>query len=222
MITAIVVPVYNAVDMTRLFLRQVLPMYSDKDDVYVIVVDNNSSDGTHEFLRGVDGIHVISNGENRGYGAACNQGADYATKELFADLLIFINNDIRVSGDFVMMTRQWAAQFPADLMGARLIRHHTGWNTFGGETVRYLEGWYLAMTAELYAETGGFDELFSPCDYEDLDLSVYVEKLGHALRQIQVPVSHLGNRSGVLLPSRKKITEENRIKFANKWGLSHA
>ncbi|MCE9635484.1 MAG: glycosyltransferase family 2 protein [Planctomycetes bacterium] len=43
----------------------------------LVVVDNASSDGTADALRGAFGgrIDVIANADNRGFGAACNQGA---------------------------------------------------------------------------------------------------------------------------------------------------
>lgn len=59
------------------------------------VVDNASSDGSPDFLRvqGYDArVHLLVNAENRGFAAACNQGAALAESEH----LLFINPDCRI------------------------------------------------------------------------------------------------------------------------------
>lgn len=64
----------------------------------VIVIDNASSDGSAHGLRcsGVD-LRVIENGENRGFGAACNQGAAVARGEY----LLFLNPDTVLEADSI-------------------------------------------------------------------------------------------------------------------------
>jgi N-acetylglucosaminyl-diphospho-decaprenol L-rhamnosyltransferase len=62
----------------------------------VVVVDNASQDGS---ANGLDGIAIplslISNRENRGFAAACNQGAAGGS----ADYLLFLNPDVRLFHD---------------------------------------------------------------------------------------------------------------------------
>src|SRR4051812_45766920 len=58
----------------------------------VTVVDNASTDGSADGLACVAPLHVIRNAENRGFAAACNQGA--ARTE--ADFLLFLNPDTRL------------------------------------------------------------------------------------------------------------------------------
>jgi GT2 family glycosyltransferase len=62
----------------------------------VIVVDNGSNDRSAEGL-GVEGVplEVVFNGENRGFAAACNQGAARS----MADYLLFLNPDTELFGD---------------------------------------------------------------------------------------------------------------------------
>jgi N-acetylglucosaminyl-diphospho-decaprenol L-rhamnosyltransferase len=62
----------------------------------VVVVDNASSDGSVDDLHGNElPLSVIRNHENRGFGAACNQGAEGSE----ADYLLFLNPDARVAPD---------------------------------------------------------------------------------------------------------------------------
>lgn len=60
----------------------------------VLVIDNASSDGTADYLRGLDlpNLHLLLNDENIGFGRACNQGIAFA-QERGAHYVTFINND---------------------------------------------------------------------------------------------------------------------------------
>ena len=64
------------------------------DDVAarVTVIDNASTDGSSEGLEASMPLAVVRNADNRGFGAACNQGA--AGSE--ADFLLFLNPDTRL------------------------------------------------------------------------------------------------------------------------------
>src|SRR4051794_16613207 len=60
--------------------------------VEVTVVDNASGDGSADELSCVAPLKVVRNEENRGFAAACNQGAA-STR---ADFLLFLNPDTRL------------------------------------------------------------------------------------------------------------------------------
>ncbi len=63
----------------------------------IIVVDNNSSDGTEESLRGeFPGITVIQTGSNLGYTGGNNRGIEYAVAE-GADYILILNPDTVVA-----------------------------------------------------------------------------------------------------------------------------
>jgi N-acetylglucosaminyl-diphospho-decaprenol L-rhamnosyltransferase len=62
----------------------------------VTVVDNASSDGSLETLADLDlPLGIIRNTANRGFGAACNQGA----RDAVSDYLLFLNPDTRLTPD---------------------------------------------------------------------------------------------------------------------------
>ncbi|GJE29666.1 glycosyltransferase family 2 protein [Methylobacterium organophilum] len=85
----------------------------------VIVVDNASSDGSVDGLD-VPGLalSVIRNRENRGFAAACNQGAAAGR----AEAILFLNPDTMVAPDSLVRARAALFAEPATgVVGARLV-----------------------------------------------------------------------------------------------------
>lgn len=212
---SVITPVWNSSQHTARYLIQAYQAYRASKDVEFIIIDNGSTDNTFymlpEYLRKMDNLRVITNEENRGFPVACNQGARKAT----GDLLLFLNNDVTIFGDYVS---QLLAVMDDDILaGPELNEHNTGWNKFGELTIPYLAGWCLALTKATYEALGGFDERYTPCDYEDVDLCYGAVKAGLNLVRLELPIRHISG--GSAMPDRLAITERNRVRFAEKWGL---
>ncbi len=63
----------------------------------LVVVDNASTDDSLAILQGASDVRLIRNADNRGFGAACNQGALAAT----APWLLFLNPDCALTAGVV-------------------------------------------------------------------------------------------------------------------------
>jgi len=89
--------------------------------LHVIVVDNASTDGSaEELVVTAARLSVIRNAENRGFAAACNQGAAVG----HAPLLLFLNPDVRVAPDTIAQTVNFLAdptQTATGIVGVRLL-----------------------------------------------------------------------------------------------------
>ena len=85
----------------------------------VVVVDNASTDGTVEMFAGrFPGVEVIANPDNRGYGAAANQGV--AACGTFAVLIL--NSDARIASDSLDQLTDYLVAHPsAAVVGPRLV-----------------------------------------------------------------------------------------------------
>lgn len=218
MTISIITPVWNRGDLTFNFLNQNLHYLGDYEGAEWIIVDNGSNDGTSGVIKAFEkkeNVTIIRNDENIGFGAANNQAARLST----ADVFLFINNDVIVSGDYITPILDTLERIPAAIVGAELLNYDTGWNVFNGQRIDYIHGWCMAMTRETFELLGGFDERYTPGDYEDIDLSYSATKAGFALIALSLPLKHLSGQTGRQLPNRREITERHRKLFAEKWGF---
>jgi len=196
----IVIPVWNSWELTRACLATLRPTLRDGDEV--VVVDNGSEDSTADGLAAHPWITVITNPSNRGFAAACNQGAAAAD----ADIVVFLNND-------TLLPLGWldalCAPFTDDTVGATGPRSncvsgpqqldHIGYdpaapaglaawaldwacaNAGRVEEIRRLVGFCLAVRREAFETIGGFDEGFGIGGFEDDDLCARLVDLGWRL-----------------------------------------
>lgn len=82
----VIVPVLNERDMLPDFIERIAALGLPLN---LIFVDNGSSDGTLEYLRGIPGVKLIAHGENLGYGRSLVDGMMAAT----SDCLVIIDAD---------------------------------------------------------------------------------------------------------------------------------
>lgn len=94
-IVSIIILTWNGLNLTRRCLES-LKHNTLPDNVKVIVVDNGSTDGTLEFLRGIPWLTLIENGDNLGYSRAVNIGIQAA--DLSSDIVL-LNNDVELIED---------------------------------------------------------------------------------------------------------------------------
>jgi glycosyltransferase involved in cell wall biosynthesis len=102
---SVVIPCWNQLEFTRKCLAALFRRTGPSWEL--IVVNNGSTDGTADYLAGVQDVSpvpvtVIANSTNRGFPAAINQGLQYARGEY----LVLLNND-------VVVTEGWLQQLIA-------------------------------------------------------------------------------------------------------------
>jgi hypothetical protein len=101
----------------------------------VIVVDNNSADGSADGLEGLveQPISVFHNDANRGFAAGCNQGAAGTQ----ADYLLFLNPDTRVFPDSLWRPLEFLEQAENDKVGICGVRHVDDSGIFSTSCARF-------------------------------------------------------------------------------------
>jgi len=216
---SVITPVWNRADLTFNYLNQHQRYYASQDDVEFIIIDNGSTDGTQGVLRAFEdklNLAAIRLPQNAGFGKANNLGAQRAK----GDVLIFLNNDVQLRGDYLSPIIDLLTRIPEAITGAELLTRDTGWNKFGDKIISYIPGWCLAMPRSTFVGLDGFDERYSPGDYEDVDICYTATQQGYLLRALTLPILHLGGQTARQLVNRWAMTERHRKLFAEKWGFN--
>ena len=184
---SIIIPNWNGKQILEGNLPEVLATGAQE----VIIVDNGSTDGSIEFLENLEKegkIRLISLKKNFGFVYACNLGVKQAENEL----IILLNNDVIPSKDFLKPLRthfkkknvfavslnelqwswacgQWEKGFVNHFPGNHAKKAHISFWASGGSG---------AFNKKIWDQLGGFDSLFHPFYWEDVDLSYRAWKRG--------------------------------------------
>uniref|UniRef100_A0A7V3RGR7 Glycosyltransferase family 2 protein n=1 Tax=candidate division WOR-3 bacterium TaxID=2052148 RepID=A0A7V3RGR7_UNCW3 len=92
MLLSVIIPVYNERDNIERIINAVKSVDIRKE---IIIVDDFSTDGTRDYLRGLTDIRVIFHEKNMGKGAAIRTGLKYAN----GDVVIIQDADLEYSPD---------------------------------------------------------------------------------------------------------------------------
>ena len=197
----------------------------------VHLIDNGSDDGSVELIRrDFAHIELHRNERNLGFSRGCNQGSELADD---ADVLVFLNNDIRVDPAFLrrlvgpIVCGQCEATTAKMLSwdGQRINSAGGGMNFHGIGIQRGYEeeiaetynqarlslfacGGAMAMDAEVFKEVGRFDEEFFAY-YEDVDLGWRTWVMGYSIRYVPEAVCyhHHSSTSGRVPPERLRVLQ---------------
>ncbi len=114
---SVIVLTWNGLEVTRNCLATLLEN-TTHPDFEVVAVDNGSTDGTLQYLRGLPGIRLIENGENLGFVRGNNVGIEATVTDV-----VLLNNDTEIiQGDW--LERMQALAYSADdigIVGCRLV-----------------------------------------------------------------------------------------------------
>ena len=208
---AIVVLNYNGRQHLEPCFESLLGLDYPRDRWELVMVDNGSVDGSLEVIKRAGWVRLVENEDNVGFAAGCNQGAAEASD---ADVLVFLNNDMRVDPGFLkelcepVVSGNCAATTGKMLSwdGKRInsaggaMNFHgfgiqrgidetpTAEHDKGGPTL-FACGGAMAIDAKVYAEVGGFDEEFFAY-YEDVDLGWRLWVLGHEVLYVPSAVCY--------------------------------
>ena len=233
---SIVIPTFNNFALTQSCLKSVTDSAAAVT-FEIIVVDNASTDGTLDWLRGLEKkgeLRLIANPDNHGFAHACNQGAQIAR----SPLLLFLNNDTEVTAGWLDAMAQAAQQPGTGIVGARLLYadghiQHAGIEFINGvpdhphrhaaaaapEVCQFREldmvtGACFMIHRELFLQLAGFDETYQN-GVEDIDLCLRVRSAGRTVvYEPKAVVYHLEGRS----VGRFNHVNENLKTFFNRWG----
>jgi O-antigen biosynthesis protein len=205
------------------------------------VVDNGSTDGSGEYLKGLSvgsesKVILIQNEKNLGFAKACNQGAKIAKGEY----LLFLNNDTVVTDKWLdVLVGELDENKNIGIVGPKLLYpdgtvqhagvvfdkekwpHHIYKRESGDALYVNKKRQFQCLTAacflvrrEIFEKVGGFDEAYLN-GLEDLDFCLKVCALGLGI--LYCPESVVYHHESVT-EGRSNYDERNVKTFYSRWG----
>ena len=222
---SLVIAVYNQLLHTMQCLESMLRLPDKVGEL--IVVDNASTDGTPDYLKGIDGITVIRNATNLGCAKAWNQGIQ-ASK---GDVIGILTNDIVVPPGWLPALLHFMEQTghgivsPAMREGPldyELDKYAVAFTAACRTATRLgLLGPCMLIKRDVFDKIGLFDEEFSYGGCEDLD---FLWRAQRAEVTAAVTGSAFVHHFGMITQNAVKRTEskaypaQNLAHFRRKWG----
>ena len=235
---SVILVLYNQAELTLQCLTSLVSALS-RIEGEVIIIDNASSDQTPEMMKRVSGVRYLPMGENLHFLRAANIGAAEARGEH----LLFLNNDAWLDETAIELALKDFEAAP-DVIGAvggmilgvndllqeagSIIWRDGGCAGYGRgdlpsrskykfkRVTDYVSGAFLMTPRTLWHELGGFDELFTPAYYEEVDYCVRLQKIGRrVVYNPKIIIHHFefgssDNRNAV------QLQKQNREKFVEK------
>lgn len=209
--------------------------FNGRYECEIIVVDNDSTDGSYEMLCEEYGnrIALIKNAKN-----GCSSGRNLGAKYAKGEMLFFLDSDQWIVGENYL-DNALDILHRYDSIGA--VGWNAGWfnpGRYDGPIVDYLPNRgmddpsklfrtdiaYLAtsgmlMRKKLFVEIDGFDEFYDPTCFEDTDISLRIRHAGFELAYCPyMEIMHLPHQT-TNSGSKKhsQLMERNGAYFLKKW-----
>lgn len=130
MIYSFIIVNYNTKLITGETIQSLLENHSLKNFIYeIIVVDNNSSDGSQEYLKKkFPLINLIQSSENIGFGRANNLGSNYSS----GDYLVFINSDtLSKNTNYELLLEQFKTNENIGFLSCKILNENNSIQSLG-------------------------------------------------------------------------------------------
>ena len=244
-LVSIIIVNFNQAGLTLDCVRSIRE-HTEPGSYDIIVVDNGSApEEASRLAQAADAFEFLSLSRNLFFGEANNLAAERARGEC----LVFMNNDITVTPNWldallaVLRTEYRAGAVGAkfmypngNLLEAGAVIRPDGWSMqIGRSGVAFPPGFInqtriadycsaacLLMRRSDFLRLGGFDPIFEPAYFEDVDLAIRLRSIGlftYYCADATV-VHHESFTSGRIWTEaqRRSYVEENHRRLLSRWG----
>lgn len=191
---SVVIPTYNGIELLKEYLPNVeaaLGLYAGGGEI--VVVDDGGADGSTGWLKNNrPEIRAIAFEQNRGFAAAADHGVEQSKN----NIVLLLNNDMAPDGDFFTpLVERILSRDDIFAVTSRSITHDGGNESISraamdegiillkqpgldpervfdkAVTLFHSAGGFSAYRRDRFLELGGFDTIYHPFYWEDVDLS---------------------------------------------------
>lgn len=239
--TSIIILTYNNLNYNRICLDSIRK-YTSAQTYEIIVVDNNSTDGTREWLKEQTDIKLILNDENVGFPKGCNLGIEASEKD---NDLLFLNNDTKVTPRWLDNLK--ICLYSDDKIGATssITNNCSNYQVINvpyndvehiiefadSNNISTPEKWEqkarlvafcMLIKRDVINKIGIFDERFTPGNFEDDDLCMRITEAGYKLMVCNDSfIHHFGSTSFKKDYAKfNSVLKINAQRFEEKWGFN--
>lgn len=198
---SIVIVNFNQANLTLACISSIVE-HTTSCEYEIIVVDNASDANEAEILaRASHQFKIVHLERNMFFGEPSNIGAELAS----GDLVLFLNNDIKVTPRWIEpLIATLETGYCAGAVGAKILHPNNelleaggvvrpdGWGIQIGKhrmklpaefidatrITDYCSGACLLMRRQVFLDLGGFDPIFDPAYFEDIDLAIRLRSIG--------------------------------------------
>ncbi len=222
--TSIVIPNWKG----RKLLEKNLPAVLATKPSEVIIVDDASPDDSNEFLeKNYPQVKIIKHQMNLGFGAGCNSGVKAAKGEI----VVLLNLDVVPEKEalekilpnfedekvFAVSFNELQWSWAKILWQKGTIEHQPGPKTKKTHLSAWANGGSAAFKKSVWQKLGGFDSLYHPFYWEDIDLSYRAWKRGYQILWEPKAIVHHQHEAIIGKYFSKKyidfLSERNRLLF---------
>lgn len=202
---SVVIPAYKN---TELFLKMLRHNIQFLEDCEIIIVNDDPSSSLQDLLPKFKNIKLFENTTNLGFGGTVNKGIEKATK----DYILLLNTDVKLLNDSFKKALKTLEEKPDIFVvsfcqqerdGKQVGKNRIYWEKgffqhsktkkFESGINGWAEGGSCLIDRKKFRELQGFDSLYSPFYWEDIDLSYRAWKAGYTVlfdHSIQVEHHH--------------------------------
>ncbi len=233
---SVVIPSWNGLALLEEHLPSVIDASAGLAGAEVIVVDDGSNDGTGDAIpRRFPSVRLVPRAANGGFGPAANDGVEAARGEA----VLLLNSDVSVAaGTLERLLETLNSSSRAFACVPSIVRRDTredealtrmrfrrgvvstSLGGIAGADPAYACGGAMAFRRRDFLALGGFDPLFAPFYWEDVDHSYRARKRGRRILHVaSAAVLHDHGRTIGTRCDRRRVQrtyERNRLLFTWK------
>ncbi|NFF81660.1 methyltransferase domain-containing protein [Clostridium botulinum] len=237
---SIIILTYNNLEYTKVCINSIRK-YNLNNNYEIIIVDNNSTDGTVEWIKAQNDLKYILNKENKGFPAGCNQGISIAKEN---NDIFLLNNDTVIMANSIFNLRM--GLYSDEKIGAtgsvsNSVSYYQQINEQYDNFDEYINfslnnnitdeksyeqrvklvGFAILIKRNVLDKVGLLDERFTPGNFEDDDISFRILKEGYKLLLCKDSyIQHFGSVSFKNKDIKyDELLNINNNKFKEKWGF---